>query len=177
MASIAWNKDIKSLVRQFTVFTQEDAFDAFEQAAVDVAEDILNNTPLGLPNDEGGTRGKLKNNWQIGREVSDRVLNGQNPNKGRGYASSKILGKLRGQKVDGIYTGQKSLFMFNNLDYAPIVEYGGYPTPVKRGTYWKKSKRWEKRSKSGFSKQAPRGMMRLGSQKFNSFFKRRYKIT
>ena len=72
MASIAWNKDIKSLVRQFTVFTQEDAFDAFEQAAVDVAEDILNNTPLGLPNDEGGTRGKLKNNWQIGRKVSTK---------------------------------------------------------------------------------------------------------
>ena len=34
MASVGWDKDIAELVREFTVFTQEDAFDAFEKSEI-----------------------------------------------------------------------------------------------------------------------------------------------
>jgi hypothetical protein len=178
MASVGWNKDISKLVREFTVFTQEDAFDAFEKAASDVATAIMQGTPLGVSGAEGGTKGTLRNNWQIGREANKSVLKTANPNKGRTYADSKILGRLRGKKSNnGLYTGQKSLYLFNNSPYVNVVEYGGYPKIVKRGTWLKKSKRYEKRSSKGFSKQSPHGMFRLGKQRFNKFFKLRYKVT
>jgi len=176
MASVGWDKDIAELVREFTVFTQEDAFDAFEKSASDVATAIMQATPLGVSQAEGGTRGTLRNNWQIGRSVTERVLNTPNPNKGRSYSDKKILGKLRGTKQGGIYTGQKSMYLFNNSPYVNVVEYGGYPKLVKRGTYLKKSKRYEIRSSKGFSKQSPHGMFRLGVNRFGRFFKNRYKI-
>lgn len=176
MASVAWDKNLMSLVREFTVFTQEDAFDAFEKAASDVATAVMQGTPLGVSQDEGGTKGTLKNNWQISRQLNKTEITTPNPTKGRKYADRNILGRLRGEKRNGLYTGQKSLYLFNNSPYVNVVEYGGYPKNVKRGTWLKKSKRYEKRSSKGFSKQAPHGMFRLGKQRFNKFFKLRYKV-
>ena len=176
MASVGWDKDIMSLVREFTVFTQEDAFDAFEKSASDVATAIMQGTPLGVSESEGGSRGTLRNNWQISRQINDRELKSANPSKGRKYSDSKILGRLRGEKKNGLYLGQKSLYLFNNSPYVNAVEYGGYPKNVKRGTWLKKSKRYEIRSSKGFSKQAPHGMFRLGAQRFNKFFKLRYQV-
>lgn len=44
-----------------------------------------------------------------------------------------------------------SSFVRNGLPYAPVVEYGGYPNPPKKGTG---------KTEGGFSKQAPQGMLR-----------------
>jgi hypothetical protein len=177
MANVAWNKDISDIVRMFTVFTQEDAFDAFEGAAVDVATAIMEDTPLGVTPSEGGTKGNLRNNWQIGRSDNSTVLLGRNANKGKSYAKSKLQGSLRGKKGSkGLYLGGQRMFMFNNAPQTLVVEYGDYPNPVKKGTYLNLSKRFEKRSEGGFSKQAPRGMFRLNKQKFNKFFENRYAI-
>ena len=87
MASIGWDKDILGLVREFTVFTQEDAFDAFEKSASDVATAIMQGTPLGVSESEGGSRGTLRNNWQISRQINDRELKSANPSKGRKYSA------------------------------------------------------------------------------------------
>ena len=176
MASVGWNKDIMDVVRVFTVFTQEDAFDAFEGAAVDVATGILEDTPLGVSPGEGGTEGNLRNNWQIGRELNSTVLSGRNKNKGETYAKAKLQGKLRGEKKAGLYVGGQKMVMFNNAPQVNAVEFGEYPNPVKKGTYLKRSKRYEVRSAGGFSKQAPKGMFRLNEQKFSKFFKKRYAI-
>jgi len=54
-----------------------------------------------------------------------------------------------------------SAIYFTN--YAPAIhtlEYGGFPKPVKKGTYDKKSKTYKKLSAGGFSKQAPKGWVR-----------------
>lgn len=56
-------------------------------------------------------------------------------------------------------SGDESIFISNNLPYITTLEYGGYPSPVKKGTYDKKTKTWEIRSSGGFSKQAPNGMV------------------
>ena len=132
---------------------------------------------MGLSKSEGGSRGTLKNNWQIKRQKNNTVLRTANPNKGRPFASKAITGRLRGRiGKNGVYVGQKSLYMFNNSEYAGIAEKGGYPKNPKKGTYWRKSKRWEIRSRGGYSKQAPRGFFNKNALKFNSFFKRRYSI-
>lgn len=55
--------------------------------------------------------------------------------------------------------GDEPIYISNNLPYITTLEYGGYPSPVKKGTYNKKTKTWEIRSAGGYSKQAPNGMV------------------
>ena len=57
-----------------------------------------------------------------------------------------------------------SFYLSNNLPYAAVIEFGGYPDPVKFGTRLKDGS-YEKRSKSGYSKQAPNGSVRLNMKK------------
>ena len=175
MLKTGWNKDIRSVVREFTIFTQEDAFNAFEGAVEDVAKGIVNDTPLGLTPEEGGTKGALRHNWQISKTVNDSKLQGR-ATKRDNYVEKKVRGNLRGKKKDGLYQGAGSLYMFNNLPYASVVEYGGYPFPVKKGTYNKRTKMYEVRSDKGFSKQAPMGMMAINIAQFSAYFKKRYSI-
>ena len=53
-----------------------------------------------------------------------------------------------------------TVYIQNNLPYASVIEFGGYPNPVKRGTRVKKDGKWvyEIRSSGGFSIQAPTGV-------------------
>ena len=60
----------------------------------------------------------------------------------------------------------KKMFLVNNLPYAGVLEFGGYPDPVKKGTYVKLKNRTdpnithEIRSTGGFSMLAPKGWVR-----------------
>ena len=54
----------------------------------------------------------------------------------------------------------KRLYFTNNLPYAETLEYGGYPDPVKIGSYDKETKSNVILSINGFSKQAPSGWVR-----------------
>ena len=58
------------------------------------------------------------------------------------------------------------MYLTNNTDYVNVVEFGGYPKKVARGTYNKVTGVWEKRSARGFSKQAPKGMVRNNTKRF-----------
>ena len=54
----------------------------------------------------------------------------------------------------------KKIYFTNNLPYIGVLEYGGYPNPVKKGSYNKKKKKYIKLSIGGYSKQAPKGWVR-----------------
>ena len=54
----------------------------------------------------------------------------------------------------------KTLYYTNNLPYIKLLEYGGYPKNVKRGTYIKKEKDYEILSANGYSLQRPGGWVR-----------------
>lgn len=54
----------------------------------------------------------------------------------------------------------KKIYLTNNLPYIESLEYGGYPNPVKNGTWNKKRGSFEIRSINGFSEQAPKGWVR-----------------
>ena len=56
----------------------------------------------------------------------------------------------------------------NNLPYAHVIEYGGYPDPVQFGTWNKKTKSYEIMSDGGFSKQAPQGCVRVNVARFET---------
>ena len=51
-------------------------------------------------------------------------------------------------------------WIYNNLEYIHVLEFGLFPTPVKKGTRIPGGG-YEIRSEGGFSKQAPGGMVRL----------------
>lgn len=111
----------------------------------EVIKGVIMNTPV----DTGRARG----NWQasIGSPIAGYTASedkaGQTTiNKGIAVASDNI---------------GESFYIVNNLPYIRTLEYGGYPDPVKRGTYNKQTGTYEIRSAGGFSKQAPQGMVRV----------------
>lgn len=108
----------------------------------------LTNIVKETPADTGVTR----NNWFLtarapSNQSTDRASAG-------GAASTRQLSKMP-KWVLG-----KKLFFTNNRPNAHTLEYGGYPDPVKRGSYIKRSKSYEILSAGGFSKQAPGGWVR-----------------
>jgi len=106
---------------------------------------MINQSPV----DDGGAR----NNWFF-TGASPDTSSERPPNKS-GSASKRSLSEM-----PKIVLGKK-FFFTNNLPYIINLEYGGYPNPVKKGTYIKKSKSYEIRSTGGFSKQiAPDGWVR-----------------
>jgi hypothetical protein len=65
----------------------------------------------------------------------------------------------------GIGPAGGKTFLSNNLVYAEVLEFGGYPDPVKYGSWVKGTKKvpghYEIKSIHGFSKQAPAGCVRV----------------
>lgn len=56
---------------------------------------------------------------------------------------------VRGAVITEIPRGKyPPVYIQNNLPYAAVIEYGGYPNPPKKGT----------KTTGGYSKQAPRGV-------------------
>ena len=104
----------------------------------------------GTPADEG----RARNNWFLTVGTPFTLSAGRDKDK-NGAASEASL--------DGIpksVIGNKVYFT-NNLPYIGMLEYGGYPSPVKNGTYLGKGKGYEIRSINGYSKQvAPSGWVR-----------------
>jgi hypothetical protein len=54
----------------------------------------------------------------------------------------------------------KKIYLTSNRPNIAILEYGGYPNPVRQGSWIKKSQSYEKLSSGGFSKQRPGGWVR-----------------
>ena len=101
--------------------------------------------------------GRLKNNWflSVNRAEGGSTLIGSR-NGASSYAQLATMPNL----VIG-----KKIFFTNNLPYATIVEYGGYPNPAMVGTYDKEAHKYVKLSSGGYSRQAPVGMARVNIKK------------
>ena len=108
----------------------------------------LGNIIAGTPADTGIHR----NSWKLSVGVASNATT-TSKNK-TGSSSIRQLSKMP-QSVLG-----KKIFFTNNAPAINILEYGGFPTPVKKGSYIKKSKSFEILSIRGFSKQAPNGWVR-----------------
>jgi hypothetical protein len=66
----------------------------------------------------------------------------------------------------GIY---KAIWITSNLPYIEVLEYGGYPDPVARGSFV--NGKWVIKSVGGFSRQAPQGMVRITVQQVVNIFR------
>jgi len=105
------------------------------------------NIIIETPVDEGRTRA----NWffEVGAP-STKTTKSKND-----FAGIRNLNKMPS------FIFNKKLFISNNMPNIIPLEYGGYPDPVKKGTWNKKKKKYEVRSSGGFSKQAPNGWVRI----------------
>ena len=107
----------------------------------------LYNIVLATPVDEG----RARNNWFLTADV---------PSSKKTTSKSKGLNALRQLRQMPKRVINKKMFFTNNLPYIETLEYGGYPTPVKLGSWDVKSKEYVIKSEGGFSKQAPVGWVR-----------------
>ena len=128
---------------------------ALQQTKVKASDDIRGVYFIGLsaiikqtPVDEG----RARNNWflTIGHPFG---LSGRDSDKTGAGSDASLM-------TMPPYVMNKKVYFTNNLPYIESLEYGGYPSPVKKGTWDKKKKQYVKRSEGGFSKQAPGGWVR-----------------
>jgi hypothetical protein len=127
-------------------------------AAMDDVEEILQSSVIALfsvaviktPTETG----RARNNFFV--ELGDQ--NTDKAERAEDAAGSGSLENINSQ-VEKLNLGGKAL-LFNNLPYIEVLEIGGYPDPVMKGTKNRRTGKFEIRSSGGFSQQAPNGMIR-----------------
>lgn len=126
---------------------------------IETTEEIKVRTPVDT--------GRARANWFVTKNrTTDKTVKRtkDNPSQNVGKFSGDIWGN--------------TFYISNNLPYIGVLEYGGYPKSVKKGSYNRKRKKYQIRSSNGFSKQAPSGMVGISLMKFDSRLKanlKRYK--
>lgn len=123
---------------------------------VDVANDDLRGVYLaGLANivkETPADSGRARNNWFLSVGAPSNKTTTSASIGGGGSLSQ--AGKMPKDVL------HNKIFFTNNLSYIGVLEYGGFPSPVEKGSYIKRSKSYEILSINGFSKQAPNGWVR-----------------
>ena len=98
--------------------------------------------------------GRARNNWfvELGTDNIDKV--GRIEDQSAGGSLKDVT-----TQVNKLELGGKAL-LYNNLPYIEVLENGGYPDLVVKGTRNRRTGKFEIRSRGGFSNQAPNGMVR-----------------
>ena len=150
---------LSDILERFDKQTIKDANDVTREYAKNMFGTIIEKTPVGDFDPEH--EGTLKGGWVLRTGNVPRTLGRRDPTRTRD--SLKIPEYIVTKK------GTKRLYLANNHPYASVVEYGGYPSSPKRGTLDKRTGTYQIRSSGGFSKQAPRGMVRTTLAKRKRF--------
>ena len=108
----------------------------------------LGNIIAGTPADKGLHR----NSWFLSVGTASKATT---TDKSKAGASSIVQVSKMPESVIG-----KKIYFTNNAPAITTLEYGGYPSPVAKGSYIKAKKKYEILSINGFSKQAPKGWVR-----------------
>ncbi len=97
-------------------------------------------------------KGRARNNWFLSvSEPSSKTITSKSKS-----GTNSITQAL---KMPKIVLGKK-IYFTNNLPYIGALEYGGFPSPVKKGSYNSKTRSYQVLSINGYSKQAPNGWVR-----------------
>tara|TARA_R110000796_G_scaffold121137_3_gene235269 strand:- start:644 stop:1153 length:510 start_codon:yes stop_codon:yes gene_type:complete len=125
------------------------------------AQEIIVRTPVDT--------GRARANWFVTKSTpSSEVTSSTNGNYAKAEARTAFKDNVLGE----------TFYISNNLPYIGVLEFGGYPKSVKKGSRNRKGKRkgrYSKRSKNGFSKKAPNGMVRIALSKFDDRLKKSLK--
>lgn len=137
-------------------------YDRVDRALVLTTQERLGAVVTGTPE---GT-GKAAGNWIFTKNKPSSSL----------FANGKKKARVQEliKRSDRGMLGATWYFV-NNSPYIGKLEFGGYPNPVKTGTWNKEKRKFEIRSIRGYSKQAPQGMLRINLLTFTSTFKAVFK--
>jgi len=112
--------------------------------------------------------GRARANWQVSVGSSNPLV------------VDTITPDVVGREMAVIATlkAGKPVYIFNNVPYILVLEYGQYPNPPKRGTYLRTGQTkgaftgpgWFQFSEGGYSSQAPGGMARITVQRVKEGF-------
>lgn len=104
--------------------------------------------------------GRLRANWQYGLDsIPESVSDGTDDPTARLHGEIGNVPEVAGRRH----------YLINNLPYAPVVEYGLYPNPVKVGSQKRGETVPRPHTVNGFSEQAPYGMVRITVVEFQEF--------
>tara|TARA_R110000765_G_scaffold230560_1_gene334060 strand:+ start:242 stop:718 length:477 start_codon:yes stop_codon:yes gene_type:complete len=141
-----------SATKDFNLKFIEGAEDTIRGTTIKLWSAIIEESPV--------NEGRFKGSWFATGLKPSTKLSGKKDKSGI-ETKAAAANKVNQQKDVSTFT------LTNNLPYAQTIEFGGYPKPVKRGTYLGKGKGYEINSSGGFSKQAPGGVVRVNVKRFN----------
>lgn len=142
-----FGEEVESFALQFSDANEK----TVRGTTIKLTESFIDSSPV--------DQGRFRANWLVTFGGTNKFT--KSKDKGGEKTKAKLRGKILSQKRWDKFT------ITNNLPYALVIEYGGYPSPVKKGTYLGKGKGYEIRSRGGFSKQAAQGVMRMNVKLFN----------
>lgn len=148
--------DFALSIKRFAELTTKEVMQVRENVQKEVVASIISDTPV--------DSGLARLNWIASKDSAAThsvtlATSGGNPTAEQ---QSKAFGE------DGVF------YFVNNLTYISVLEYGGYPSPVKRGSWNKDRKFYEVKSTGGYSYQAPQGMVRKNMQRIADNLKAKY---
>ena len=113
--------------------------------------DTLQGVVLQSPVDTGAFRASHR----VSINQTDQSYNEAEKDKGGASTISK------GTSVLSRLVPYSTVYIQTNSPYGTKIEYGQYPSPVKKGSYDKQAKKYVIKSANGFSQQAPQGVYGL----------------
>lgn len=142
---MSFSSDVKRIAELIKV----DQDELFQATCLDLGSKIIKRTPV----DEGTAR----NSWFAGVNIQPTAANRRKGNKSGQQAINDLL-----QKISKLRAGDR-FFLINRMPYIFKLEFGQYPNPPKGG---------KGKTANGYSKQAPRGMVRIEARKFRRLVSR-----
>ena len=138
------------------------AIDKLEQSANDNVRGVYLAGLKNIVQETPADTGRARNNWflSVGSPSSKTTTSTSIGGGASLGQASKVPKNVLGKKI----------FFTNNLPYIGVLEYGGFPRPVKKGS--KIKGRYQKLSRNGFSLQAPKGWVRINLKRMQSKIKK-----
>lgn len=112
--------------------------------------------------------GRARSSWNVSIGQPDESVPAERQRRASGESetASAIQERKRAAAQASLVrlAPYQTVWITSALPYIGVLEFGGYPKEVKVGSWDRKLKRFVIKSAGGFSKQAPRGMVRITVQ-------------
>ncbi len=110
--------------------------------------------------------GRFRANWFV-TTTAPTVRVEPNSEKSENEVNQRIVRKVNSS------VGKRLFYLTNNLPYASVIEFGGYSKSVKLETLLRNERNPNtptRRTSNGFSRQAPKGVVRITAKNFSRIF-------
>lgn len=169
------NKKFVTTVEKFAEVTEASMGLVKRYVAKEMFRRIIERTPIWMEGDPNHPPGLTKGNWSASQNRPTTAI--LNRVDSTGEATIAAMEKV----VDKVFEG-KSIFLSNSTPHIQILEDGGYPKSVEKGSWNPTTRTYEKRSTGGWSNQlliGPAGMVKITLAEFEDIVNmaaRKYKV-